>query len=368
MAKRNRRNWNLLGNRLDFWVRQGQDQQTRGIPIGPDTSLVLAEILLTAIDIDLTQRLGRVDGFRAIDDYELMFPTLGDAENAFAHFQSVLESYELRPNGEKTRIVELPQTVDDTWPVQLRRFQIRGAVNLQGSDILDFFNLAFELAIKYPQASVLRYAVSRTSSLSLLEATWPIYQDLLLQCANTEPGTLPHVTAEIRRYRILGFHLDHDQLRHTIEQLVSRHDTLGHGSEVAWAVWLAIATGTTIGERAAERISRSEDPLVPLLALHANAEGLIHSGLDTTAWEDLMRRDELWGDQWLLCYEANVKGWLPSRGGGDHVLADPCFAFLKTNAVSFYNTRASALRVPRWTPRRPSGRRFLGLQLTPYEV
>jgi hypothetical protein len=44
-AKVNRAN-KLLGNLLDSLVRCGQDQQTIGIPIGPDTSLLLAEILL----------------------------------------------------------------------------------------------------------------------------------------------------------------------------------------------------------------------------------------------------------------------------------------------------------------------------------
>ncbi len=43
----------LLGNRIDYWVRLGQDQQTVGIPIGPDTSLVLAELLMQRCDQEL---------------------------------------------------------------------------------------------------------------------------------------------------------------------------------------------------------------------------------------------------------------------------------------------------------------------------
>ena len=40
----------LLGNVLDADLRRAQDQQTVGIPIGPDTSLVIAELLLAAVD------------------------------------------------------------------------------------------------------------------------------------------------------------------------------------------------------------------------------------------------------------------------------------------------------------------------------
>ena len=44
-AKRRQRDPSLLGNRLDTWIRNAQDGQTVGIPIGPDASLVLAELL-----------------------------------------------------------------------------------------------------------------------------------------------------------------------------------------------------------------------------------------------------------------------------------------------------------------------------------
>ena len=43
----------LIGNELDRFVRNGQDGQTIGVPIGPDTSLVIAETILTSIDIVL---------------------------------------------------------------------------------------------------------------------------------------------------------------------------------------------------------------------------------------------------------------------------------------------------------------------------
>jgi hypothetical protein len=39
--------------------------------------------------------------------------------------------------------------------------------------------------------------------------------------------------------------------------------------------------------------------------------------------------DALYDEHWLLAYEANVKGWLPSVSGTDHVAADPNFGFLK---------------------------------------
>ncbi len=59
------------GNFLDRWVQKCQDGQTRGLPIGPDASLVIAEIVLSACDVELqTQRASFLAGFRHYDDYD----------------------------------------------------------------------------------------------------------------------------------------------------------------------------------------------------------------------------------------------------------------------------------------------------------
>ena len=49
-----------------------------------------------------------------------------------------------------------------------------------------------------------------------------------------------------------------------------------------------------------------------------------------------MTTGDLYEDQWLLSYEANVKGWLPSLGGGNHVSVDPRFGYLRALGVEFY--------------------------------
>ncbi len=42
-----------------------------------------------------------------------------------------------------------------------------------------------------------------------------------------------------------------------------------------------------------------------------------------------MSAGALYDEHWLLAYEANVKGWLPSVSGTDHIAADPNFRFPK---------------------------------------
>ena len=46
---------------------------------------------------------------------------------------------------------------------------------------------------------------------------------------------------------------------------------------------------------------------------------------------------QLYDDNWLLCYEADVKGWLHSRSGKDYIAKDKFFSYLKNYNIQFYD-------------------------------
>ena len=140
-AKRNRRG--NIGNDLDALVRNAQSQQTSGTPIGPDTSLLIAELVLSATDQEFVSRLGQVSGFRSMDDYELCFASRAEAEEALAALEEVLSHYEFSPNPAKTRIVDLPQPIQARWVGELSTYRFRRGQVAQGTDILRFFDRAF---------------------------------------------------------------------------------------------------------------------------------------------------------------------------------------------------------------------------------
>ena len=83
------------------------------------------------------------------------------------------------------------------------------------------------------------------------------------------------------------------------------------------------------------------DSVVAILLLDAAIKSLISSGANFNNFQTLMTAEELYGEQWLLSYEANIKGWLPSADGVDHVAADTYFSVLKRNGVYFYDVSLS---------------------------
>ena len=327
---------------------QMQDGQSLGIPIGPDTSHVLAEVVMSAVDFHFQEGMAeQLRGFRAVDDYELAFASRSDAERALAKLQSTLLKYELQLNESKTRIVKLPDVLQDSWTSSLR--------NVRAGDLLTLFSRAFELVGQHPDKSVLRYAISIANGADIEKDSWPVYQDVLLQCAASEPGTLRYVTAELARARDDDLRIDEAGVRELCSYLIRMHAPLGHGSEVAWALWLAIVLGVSLPARELDVLTQMDDPFVPVLALCAEERRLISGGqMNKTRWEKLATNEGLDSGHWLLAYGGAVRGWLTHDTA--HLVDDhQVFGWLRTNEVSFFDGKASAVALDRRNGMSPYG-------------
>ena len=337
VAKANKNNSAYYGNTLDKWIQKSQDGQTMGIPIGPDSSLVISEIILTSADRMLSAQLNNNRCFRYIDDYEIGCTSYAEAEQMLSRLQHILGEFELEVNSLKTRIIELPTTLDASWVHELRNFSFRAVPNQQRTDLISYFDRAFTLARQYPNEYVLKYAIQRLQSIQIDSSNWELAEQLHLQCVMIETSTFLPVLGRLIDRHVNGFRIDIQTLSEVINIQLVLQCPVDHGSEVGWALWAAIFWNIQITADAAAKLSLMNDSVVVLLALDANRRGLIPVGLDTSHWESYMSGDDLYGEQWLLAYEANKKGWLPIRGGVDHVNSDPNFSFLKNNNVEFYD-------------------------------
>jgi hypothetical protein len=177
----------LLGIVLDMLVRNSQDGQTVGIPIGPDTSLLIAEIVMSAVDQRLAPRIDG-SGYRYIDDFELSFANRTRADGALGPLQEALGHYELALNPTKTQIDPLPAVSEEQWISQLRDFRIRDkekAVS-QKLDLIKYFDLAFTLARAFQTKTVLNYAVAKLRSTELAAENVTLVQDLYSKVLSTK--------------------------------------------------------------------------------------------------------------------------------------------------------------------------------------
>jgi hypothetical protein len=336
---------------LDVCVRRGQDDETIGLPIGPDSSYLLAEVILNAIDEQLISQYRNINGFRYSDDYEFGFRTESEAKSCLWMLESLLNDYGLRVNQQKTKVIPLPLPTDSVWVPSLRNFSFRSSQKSQATDYSTYIDLSFKLYNDYPEEYVLHYAIARLSprddqSEIINTSNWSLLQDFLFQCLTVETGTFLKVIELLIQYHKLGYDIDVSSIDDLLNDLIPEQCRLGHGSELAWSIWSMIFFGINIKPEAAKALSSVKDNIVALLALDANERGLIPTGLDISGWEKVVNEDSLYSDNWLLAYEASLKGWLIPSGTEDFVSKDPCFGYLKSQGIQFYESTKMPLAVP----------------------
>ncbi|PYP88300.1 MAG: hypothetical protein DMF61_06835 [Blastocatellia bacterium AA13] len=347
----------LLGAVVDAALAAMNEGQTHGIPIGPDSSLLLAETLLAAVDKCLIKDYGSLfRGFRYVDDYELSFATLSDAETVLTALQGLLSEYELILNPRKTKIEELPKLLDDEWAIDLGRFNLRDSSSPKGqrNDILALFSRAFEFAEDHPHESVLRYTVGRVRSLDVHANAWRAFQNCLLNAAGADPSTMAGALGTLHLVANAGGHtVFKTALAETFESVIHRHAPRAEGSEVAWALWGALAWSVPLSEETAKLVSKMDDDIVALLALDVDYRDLFPPGtLDRSLWATVVNEPDVLSSQhWLLAYEANQKTWLECPG----VAADPIFSGMSKAGVSFYDPSRGAPMFPEAAHALPGG-------------
>ena len=157
-AKRNR-DIKLPGNLLDRTTQGTRDGQTNGIIIGPHTSNVISEIILTKIDLEMNKK-GYKQFTRHIDDYEFPAKTYQEAEDFIREIGMQMREYELVLNEGKTEILPLPIPREVNWIRELNRFQWSSDDDcIHFGEVSSFMDLALELAHKAENLAVLNYAI-----------------------------------------------------------------------------------------------------------------------------------------------------------------------------------------------------------------
>lgn len=163
-----------LGAKLDRAVRKGNDNQTIGIPVGPDSSRIISEIVAVSVDAELRNKLNLSpqSTLRNVDDWYIGFDTPGQAEDAIATIAAACRTFQLEIHPDKTSSSHAGDVVEAIWPTALRQATFASTAYGQGRDIDHFFALAFDFARDDPSQNVLDFAIKRTMAIKVHMDNW----------------------------------------------------------------------------------------------------------------------------------------------------------------------------------------------------
>lgn len=239
IAKSNR-SQSLIGNRIDTLIRNSQDGQTLGIPTGPDSSYLIAEVISCRIDADLSKSLNsNIKWFRYIDDFYFFCNNLSETELAVSQLTKALNKFELELNPEKTRVSKLPVEYEKKWISEIRLYKFSTLKHKQEKDLVNYFSKHYAYSSEYPEDFVIKYGINRIKNLRFDNHNWRMYQSLLLQSMIAEPSVMKTVLEILLKYQNAGYILRKTDIKNSIYNILEYHCLHNNIYEILWALWIA---------------------------------------------------------------------------------------------------------------------------------
>ncbi len=148
-------------NQIDFKTRNTKNNESNGVLIGPDTSNILTEIILSQID----KGLKKYDYYRYIDDFTCYCKDEAEAQQFIIDLSSLLSEFRLALNAKKTRIEKLPRSLNPSWINELKDVihKFSDYDNLPKKDFKyakRLLDLSITLLESHPHQSTIKYAIS----------------------------------------------------------------------------------------------------------------------------------------------------------------------------------------------------------------
>jgi hypothetical protein len=307
---------NCYANRLDLIVRAGQDGQTVGVPVGPDASRYVAEVIGTAIDQEFVRRGGdqNCDLIRHVDDVWIGADTHAAAEEALWRYREAIRFFELDINESKTAIYSDNFSFSDTWPTDIAaKFEF--ASNSLDRRIPERLRAAleysFSLTLRNNDDGVLKYTLRYLDRSNLAATQWPVVEPFLKRAAVHFGHSIDYV-ARIIVWRHLAFRdLVIADWSPILTAILDRHGRLGNDGEVSWALYAAIRLGIEIPISTANLIVQNCGPLTVMALLSCVEQTLVAPAVFDAAAE-IVANETGSGPYWPLLLEWRSRQWAGS--------------------------------------------------------
>jgi len=323
-----------FADKLDNIIRFCQDNQSVGIPIGPDTSHIIAEIIGSYIDIQLSAKFPEIKAFRYFDDYLIYIESEDKAQIVLRHLQQVLAELQLSLNESKLKIQKFPFEFEESWVKDINDVTF---VKVNEKSIKEYFSTLFGIVNKNPDKSntIFNYSLrtfeKRTTEID--EKNWELFEALLLKSILIEPSIIESAARIFETYKTF---VSKEKIKIVLLKLLNVHCELNHHYETVWSLWIFKQLQMYFPVKFAEKIINTNDNFSILLLLDLNKSSLIdNGGLSSVHIQNISDLLELQNNtDWFLYYEAVVvKKWIvaSTRTG---------FNELKNAGISFYDTNA----------------------------
>ncbi|VUT27785.1 MAG: Reverse transcriptase (RNA-dependent DNA polymerase) [Candidatus Syntrophoarchaeum sp. GoM_oil] len=338
-------------NQIDKYQRSTKRNETNGIPIGPATSNIIAELILARIDKKLKDE--KFVFIRFIDDYTAYVDTYGKAEDFIRRLSEELSRYKLLLNIKKTFIEQLPSPASSEWMVDLTT-RIPDKGNISPTNILRFLDYAVTKQAMSPDGSILKYAAKTIIKYDVEDDTAELILRYLLSLCIKYPILLPLLDILFGKISFDSGFPYTDQLL----MILKEHAINKRSDAMTWSLYYLNDFSQPIPKEIAENAIKSEDCIsILFLYLSEQYDDEIIAFCDNLYKSDLFTLDQYWLLLYQLFFDRKItnpynndktayNNHLKSKADTPENAMDreiQVFNTLKSNGVSFIESRARTI-------------------------
>lgn len=326
-------------DQLDRALQGCQSRETFGIPVGPDTSRIIAELIFSGIESDehFSVCLRNKIAFRLVDDLAVGFENEEEAHRALSTLRSALWKFNLQLNEEKTSISPSRQVMRERWELDHEAFVISDAdIKEQATQLARIFELTFHFCLSSNSDAPALWTCRRVSQLKNIKENFSLILDGLFRLAREFPRCMNYVaTILINNQDFCNAPENKSRIERWCRSSIKAHLKRGHDYEVAWS--LVVCGILKIKLHKIDIDGSASVPPPTILALFGllREQRLLEVPLSHWPWKSKLKKLGVLDHYWLPFYEAVRRGWSKDKNLAKAVQNHPVLAKMLISNVTF---------------------------------
>ena len=305
-------------NRIDQACSDMRNGETHGLLIGPHTSNLLSEIILTVVDKKLYDKGYRYA--RNIDDYDCYVNSHEEAQRFLRDLEDALREFDLSLNHKKTKVIELPVGIEKNWKHQLSDLPKVGESGMvEYPQVNTFIDTALMLATDAGDLAIINYAIKKLKKSKLSDNGKKLAAKRFMHMAALHP----YLLQLMEEYVFSPYGVDINDIKAFSDTIYQNATKINDYESLCYAIYFAIRfdfvlNGFEIDYIAAQDyVIKSKDCLLLTMTWiyfmkqnHWKRDATQVKPLNRVAME--LKNSDI-DRYWLFWYEALSWGSLPSQ-------------------------------------------------------
>ncbi|WP_081649881.1 RNA-directed DNA polymerase [Fodinicurvata sediminis] len=334
--RRLKKHWS---SEIDNGLQLCQSRETFGIPVGPDLSRIIAEILMNGVENDknFIEYANNKNIIRLVDDFLIGFNDKDSAENALTNLRKSLWDYNLQLNEDKTYITESKFLYRDEWELEFDLINVSNNIFYQEKEILHLIDKTLFLCEKYNTGAPAHWACRRLSKLNNFHNNFFIIIDGLLRLSRDYPSCTNHVAEFIINNKDICLSNDRhvEKIRSWIIYHLHQYFDQSKDFEISWVLFVSGSLNIKIRDIDINYYDVMPDPIIFTIFGLLRENHVLDIPLSKWKWRKELRKNGLYSEYWLPFYESVRRKWTSDQKLIQSVKYDPVFSKMLNNNVTF---------------------------------